>query len=581
MLKRVFPFLTWLPSAKYTWKKDLIAGFTIGVVLIPQGIAYAILAGVPPIYGLYTALIPQIFYTLFATSKYLAVGPTALDALIMATGISALAIVGTEHYMTMVFVLTLMVGVIQILLGSLKLGFIMNFVSKPVLTGFITAAAIIISISQFKNLMGLDAARSNRFHELVGNLARNLDTLQLESFIIGVLSIIAIFWLKKINKKIPAQLVVVVLGIVVIKYFYQFFSEVDIVGYVPAGLPKFAIPALTYDLFQKLLPIALTLTFTGFLQATTISKALEEGQMDSDLNTNRELIALGMGNFAGSFLSSYVATGSFSRSSLNKEAGSLTPLSNFFAAAFIALTLLLLTPAFYYLPKPILAAIIIVAVVKLINYKEIRFLWKTNRNDFFMMLITFVVTLMLGIREGVLVGVLVSIFVVIYRSSKPHMVVLGRVPGTSHIFRNVMRFSDVITDTDVLILRFDAPLYFANANYFKEKLDFFVQNKGQKLKSIIIDMATINTIDSTGIATLEEVMKKYNARGITFYFTDIKGPVRDYFTKSLLIDEIGIKNCFMNIEEAMAYLNNKREDSSKFSKYIKQTNVKTPPDKKG
>lgn len=575
MLKRVFPFLTWLPSAKYTWKKDMIAGLTIGVVLIPQGIAYAILAGVPPIYGLYTALIPQIFYTLFATSKYLAVGPTALDALIMATGISALAIVGTEHYLTMVFVVTFMVGIIQVLLGSFKLGFIMNFVSKPVLTGFITAAAIIIGISQFKNLMGLDAARSNRFHELVGNLARNLDTLQLESFIIGVLAIIAIYWLKKINKKIPAQLVVVVLGIVVIKYFYQFFNEVDIVGYVPAGLPKFAVPTLTYDLFQKLLPIALTLTFTGFLQATTISKVLEEGQMDSDLNTNRELIALGMGNFAGSFLSSYVATGSFSRSALNKESGSLSPLSNFFAAIFIGLTLFLLTPAFYYLPKPVLAAIIIVAVVQLIKLDQIKFLWKTNKNDFFMMLITLIVTLMLGIREGVLVGVLVSIFVVIYKSSKPHMVMLGRVPGTSHIFRNVQRFKDVITDDDVLILRFDAPLYFANANYFKEKLDFFVKLKGQKLKSIVIDMATINTIDSTGLATLEEVMKKYNARGVIFYFTDIKGPVRDYLAKSLLIDEIGIKNCFMNIEEAMAYLDDRKTDSnSKFSKYIEQTNIK-------
>ncbi|MDY7396221.1 sulfate permease [Aureibaculum sp. 2210JD6-5] len=569
-MNKIFPILDWLPNYKTSLLRgDIFAGLTIGIILIPQGIAYAIIAGLPPIYGLYTALIPQLIYTIFGTSKWMSTGPTALDSLILASSISTLAIVGVENYIAIVFATTLLTGIFQLILGAFKLGFIMNFVSKPVLTGFITAAAVIIALSQFRDLFGIDAPRSNQIQYILSGLFDNIGTLHWHSLLIGVLAIFLIYGLHKINKQLPGQLIAIILGIIIMKVSYNYLEDVEIVKSIPKGLPSFAIPEMNYDLFLKLMPIALTLSFTGFLQATSISKSLED--VNSKLDTNKELIALGASNFIGSFFSAYVSTGSFSRSAVNKEAGANTPLANVFAALFILITLLFLTPLFYYLPKPVLAAIIITAVIKLIKVYEIKFLWNTNKKDFIMMLITFLVTLTFGIKEGIIVGVLVSIFVVIFQSSKPHMAVLGKVPGTPYFYRNIDRFDDVTIDDDILIIRFDAQLYFANVNYFREKLERLVNLKGDVLKLIVIDAAVIHNIDSTGIAMLNDIVSKYHKRGIKIYFTDVKGPVRDYLTKSKLIDKIGVENCFMHIQDAVEFYKT-GTSSSTFSKYIKQSN---------
>ncbi len=574
-LKKIFPILDWLPNYKASYLKgDLFAGLTVGIILIPQGIAYAIIAGLPPIYGLYTALVPQIMYAIFGTSRQLATGPVAIDSLIVAAGVSTLAIADGENYIAVVLALTLMVGCIQIIVGAFRLGFIVNFLSKPVLTGFVTAAALIIGFNQFKGLLGVDIERSNRIQYIIQNVFEKITNIHWKSLLLGGASILIIYGLRKVHKKIPGPLLVVILGILLMKWFTNYFEGVAIVKDIPKGLPPFEIPTINYELFLKLIPVALTLAFIGFLQGISIAKVLDDDNPESKLNANKELIALGMGNIMGSLFSSYSSTGSFSRSAINKEVGAKTTMSNLIAAFFILLTLLFFTPVFYYLPKTILAAIIIVAVFSLIKVKDIQFLWKSNRKDFIMMLVTFSITLTVGIKEGIIIGVLLSIFAVIFETSRPHMAILGKVPGTTHFYRNLNRFDEVIIYDEILIVRFDAQLYFANSTYFKDKLEEFVKLKGDKLKLIIIDAEVINNIDSSGIATLDTILDRYAKRGLKIYFTSIKGPVRDALAKSNLIDKIGLENCFMSIQSGVDHFEKgDAEFKRAYTRYVHQANA--------
>ncbi len=573
-LKKYIPILDWLPRYSLSFLKgDLLAGLTVGIILIPQGIAYALIAGLPPIYGLYTALIPQFIYTLFGTSRQLATGPIAIDSLIIAAGISAIASVSPDQYIAVVFALTLMTGCIQIIVGIFKLGFIVNFLSKPVLTGFITAAALIIGFNQFKALLKLDIERTNRIQNLLYDLFANLQQIHLKSLLIGGVAILLIYSLRKVNKRIPGPLIAVVLGILVMKFFSDQFSGVEIVKEIPKGLPSFSLPVLNYELFYQLIPLALTLAFTGFLQAISIAKALEEEDKQPVLRSNQELIALGMSNLIGSCMNSYTSSGSFARSALNKEMGAHTPMANAFAALFIGVTLLFLTPVFYYLPNTVLAAIIIVAVFSLIKLDEIRFLWSTNRQDFAMMLVTFIITLTIGVKEGIIVGVLVSIFMVIFDSSKPHMAVLGKVPGSANFYRNIARFNDVEEYEELLIVRFDARLYFANANYFKEQIDRFATKKGSNLKAIILDAEVINNIDSTGAAILGALKDHYQNKNIRLFITNVKGPVRDAMAKSGLTQKVGSEHFFMSIQAAVDAYFSEVQGVKKFTKYVNQTNI--------
>lgn len=574
-MNKIFPILEWLPKYKASFLRgDVFAGLIIGIILIPQGIAYAIIAGLPPIYGLYTALIPQLIYTIFGTSRQLSTGPTVLDSLIIVSGVSTLAILGSENYVTIVLLLTFMVGCIQFIVGVFRLGFIVNFISKPVLTGFISAAALIIVLSQFKDLLSLEVSRSNHIQTIVSNLFEKITETNFNTLIVGLVSILIIYGLRIVNKKLPGHLLVVIIGILVMKWFGNYFTDVEIVKEIPKGLPPFSIHDFDITLIEKLVPIALTLAFTGFLQGISIAKALDEEEIESNLKPNKELIAYGLGNVIGSFFGSYTFTGSFSRSAINKEAGANTAMANVVAALFILITILFLTPVFYYLPKTVLAAIIITAVLGMIKIKDIQFLWKTNKKDFVMMLVTLIVTLTVGIKEGIIVGVMVSIFAVIFETSRPHLAVLGKVPNTTHFYRNKERFKDVEMHNEFLIIRFDSQLYFANTNYFKEKLDELVRKKGQDLKLIIIDAEVISNIDSSGIAAINDLLRKYNVRGIKIYFTSIKGPVRDAFAKSGLVHQIGIENCFMSIQEAVDYYLDKEnlQQQRKYKQYLDQAN---------
>ena len=362
-IKKLIPILEWLPNYNASlFKGDLFAGITVGIVLIPQGIAYALIAGLPPIYGLYCALVPQVMYAIFGSSRQVAIGPVAMDSLIVATGVSTLALVGSENYISIAILLALMVGTIQLIMGVFNLGFIVNFLSKPVITGFTSAVALIIGFNQFSNLLGIDFVQSDQIQLILQGIWLELGNFNYYTTIIGLISMIIIIIARRINKKIPNALMVVILGVLLMKYFGNIFLNVSIVKDIPSGLPKFGIPVFDLDLIRNLLPIALTLVMVGYLETISIGKSLEAKQDEYRIRPNQELIALGISNIVGSLFKAYPSASSFSRSAINYESGAKTGMAALISVVMVLITLLFLMPLFYYLPKTVLSAIIIVAV---------------------------------------------------------------------------------------------------------------------------------------------------------------------------------------------------------------------------
>lgn len=574
-IKSIFPIIDWLTNYKKDWLKgDINAGLTVGIMLIPQGIAYAMIAGLPPIYGLYTAMIPQIVYAIFGTSRQLAVGPVAMDSLIVAAGVATLAEVGSEHFIEFAILLAFMMGVLQVLFGVLRLGFLVNFLSKPVISGFTSAASLIIGLNQLKHLLGININRNNKIQNLIIEAVNHLSEVHLITSLIGIGSVVTIVLLKKYLKKIPAALVVVFLGVVLVKLFHLDQHGVKIVGDIPVGLPEFRMPVFDKEIMIKLFPISLTLSFIAFLEAISVAKAVEIKHNNYKVIPNQELIALGMGNMIGSFFQTYPSTGGFSRTAVNDQDGANTPLAAIISAVVVAVTLLFLTPLFYYLPKAVLAAIIMVAVFGLLDFRVPKQLLAYSKRDLVILNITLLVTATVGIKEGILTGVILSLAMLIYKSAKPHIAILGRVPNT-HFYRNRKRFKDVIIDDEVLIVRFDAQLHFANTTYFKDKLQEFARYKGDKLKLLIIDGESLNNLDSSAVFALNEVIDFFKNKNIEIAFTGLKGPVRDTLTKSKLIDKIGFDHCFMSIQEAVDCYEDECHNNSeknKFNKFIKQSN---------
>jgi len=570
-IKKLIPILEWIPNySTDRFKGDLVAGITVSIILIPQGIAYAMIAGLPPIYGLYSALVPQWMYAIFGSSRQVAIGPVAMDSLIVAAGVSTLALTGSTSYISIAILLAFVVGSIQLLMGLFRLGFVVNFLSRPVISGFTSAAALIIGFNQFRNLLGVDFIRSNQIQDVVEDIWRQIDTYHMETTVIGVISMLIILFLRRVNKKIPNSLVVVGLGILLIKFFGDSFEGVAIIRDIPSGLPSFSVPVIDIDQIKELLPIALTLVLVGFLETISIGKSLEAKQDEYRIRPNQELIALGLANMVGSLFKAYPSASSFSRSAINQESGGTTSMSAIISVLMVILTLLFLTPVFYFLPKTILAAIIIVAVFNLVNIKEAKHLWKTNNLDFWLLFATFISTLFFGIEYGIFAGVGLSIIILIFRTSKPYIAVLGAVPD-SDFYKNSERFKNVIIEEDVLVIRFDAQLFFANASYFRDNLDELAAKKGKALKLIVIDSESINRVDSTGVDMLIERIKYYKKKDVTFYFAGVKGPVRDALFRAGLLDVVDLNHFFMNIYTAVKYYRTgDREHQLKYAEYIHQ-----------
>ena len=570
-IKKLIPILEWLPNYnKSQFKGDFTAGITVAIILIPQGIAYALIAGLPPIYGLYCALVPQIMYAIFGSSRQVAIGPVAMDSLIVATGVSTLALTGSQSYITIAILLAFIVGSIQFLMGVFRLGFIVNFLSKPVITGFTSAVALIIGLNQFRNLLGVDFEQSDQIQVIVVDIFAKIGGFNLQTSILGIAAILIIGILRKINQKLPNALVVIVLGIVIVRFFESGFSTVAIVNDIPSGLPSFSLPEFDIALIRELLPIAITLVMVGYLETISIGKTLEAKQDEYKVRPNQELIALGLSNIFGSFFKAYPSTSSFSRSAINQESGGKTGMSALISVALVMLTLLYLTPLFYHLPKAVLAAIIIAAVFRLINIKEGKFLWRSNILDFWLMIATFLSTLLFGIEYGIITGVGLSLVILIFRTSKPYVVELGQVPN-SNFYRNKERFQDVILEDEVLVFRFDAQLFYANSSYFRDKLEELTTKKGIALKLIVLDGESINRIDSTGIEMLKEQIMYYKKRNVLFYFAGIKGPVRDDLFRSGVLEIIDVNHFFMRAYHAVKYFKTgDRHHQQKYANYIHQ-----------
>lgn len=573
-MKKYLPILDWLPKYKKAYLSgDIVAGLTVGVMLIPQGMAYAMIAGLPPVYGLYAAMFPQVAYTIFGTSRQLAVGPVAMDSLLVAAGVSALAEVGSEHYITLAIMLAFMMGVIQLLFGLVRMGFLVNFLSKPVISGFTSAAALIIGLNQLKYLIGVDISRSNFVFDILSESVERFAEFNYWAIALGLLGIVLIKASKRIHRSFPGALVVVVLGILAVQFGNLVNYDVKIVGEIPKGTPSFVLPILDFNVIKSLFPIAITLALIAFMEAISVAKAIQSRHKgEYRLSANQELIALGMSNIIGALFSSYPTTGGFSRSAVNDQAGAKTNLAALISAALIGLTLLFLTPLFYFLPKAVLASIIMVAVFGLIDVKYPKFLWRNMSQDFFMFIATFLITLLVGIKEGIIAGVIISLFMMIYRSARPHMAVLGHLPGTSD-YRNVERFDEISERPDVLAIRYDAQLYFANTQHFIDSVRCHIQRKGSKLRLIVMHCGSMSYIDATAFQALSELVEELAKQNITVYFSGLIGPVRDFFKKSKFINQVGRDKFFLDVFTAIKHFDTQGEREPVAFKYALQTNV--------
>ena len=528
----------------------MLAGITVAVLLIPQGMAYALIAGLPPIYGLYASLTPQIVYAFLGTSRQLAFGPVAMDSLLVAAGLSALSIVEPSQYIQMTILLALLMGAIQLLLGLFRMGFIVSFLSKPVISGFTSAAAIIIGFSQLKHLLGIQLSQSNQLHIVIESILQSNVPVHFATLIIGVLSVVLILLIKNWNSKIPSALIAVVLGISWVYFNGLDKQGVAVVGLIPQGLPSFQTPVLEMDTIKQLLPTALTLALVAFMEAISVAKAIEENHKEHIVDPNQELIALGSSNIVGSFFLSYPTTGGFSRTAVNDQAGAKTGMAALITALIVGLTLMFFTQWFYYLPKAVLASIIIVAVVNLIDFKFAVRLYKKRKDEFAILVLTFLATLFLGITKGIGMGIVISLLLLVYRASKPHHAFLGRI-GKTNYFKNINRFPDeVVQRDDLIILRFDAQLFFGNIQYFKELVSKAIEENENTVKGFIINMRAVNYIDSTASEQLYELILSLQQKGIRVMVVGAIGPARDLLIKSKIIKILKKQNLFITSGDA-------------------------------
>ncbi len=547
---RLFPLLNWLPSYRREYLKgDFTAGITVAMMLIPQGMAYALLAGLPPVMGLYASMLPMILYALLGTSRQVSVGPVALDSILIAVGIGTLAEVGTEAYMTLAILLAASVGTIQLLMGIVRLGFLVNFLSYPVLCGFSTAAALITAISQLKHLVGVNLAQAYDLTAVISGLYAQRAEISLLTLIMGVSTILLMIFIRRYVPRIPGPLSVVVLGTLLVWALDLGSVGVQIVGEVPSGLPIFMIPMPEWSLIGSLLPLALTIALVGFAQTISIAKSLAHKQ-GYDIDANQELIGLGLANLGSSLTQGYSVSGGLSRSAVNARAGANTPLAAVLTATIIGITLVYLTPLIFHLPKVILAAIILVSAVGLIDMREIRYLFRVKKSEGALLVFTFITTLSVGITYGLSFGIIASILLFIILNTRPHAAILGRLPGTN-IFRNVRDFSEAETISGLVILRIDASLYFANAEFLKAKAREICQQYGDALKAIILDASAINDLDSSADTALHQISADFKRRNIDFYIAGVKGPVRKVMKRSGLYDVLGGDHFFFTIDAAV------------------------------
>jgi SulP family sulfate permease len=472
--------------------------------------------------------------------------------LIVAAGVGALAQPHTDRYIELAILLALLTGALQIGMGFLRLGFLVNFLSRPVIAGFMSAAPLIIAASQLGNLLGLDLPNTQYIHILFWEAFQQLDQIHMLTLIMGGVSIAVLLALQFWKPSIPGALLVVIVGIVLDWSLGLEKMGIELVGDIPQGLPSFGFPELTLEAFNGLWATALTLALVQFMGVMSLGKVFA-AKHDYSVDANRELIAIGSSNFLGSFFRSIPVSGSFSRSAVNEQSGARTPISNIIAASVIGLTLLLLTDVFYYLPVPVLAAIIMVSAIGLIDVPELRYLLKTKRRDGLIALLTFGCTLAIGIQEGILIGIAASVIAILYRISRPNIAELGHMPGTKD-FRSLERNPEAETIKGIYILRVDASLSFANADLIKDKLLESHSHGGDEYRALLIDATGVNDLDTTSAAMLAKVINTLGERDVELYIAGAKGPVRDTIKRAGLHVELGREHFTPTLDLAVQHV---------------------------
>ncbi|MHA7878969.1 MAG: SulP family inorganic anion transporter [Saccharospirillum sp.] len=525
---------------------DVIAGFTVGMMLIPQAMSYALLAGLPYYTGLYASILPLIVYALFGTSRQLAVGPVAMIALLVASGVAPLAGDDASLYVTLAITLSLMVGLIQLSMGIFRLGFLTNFLSHPVISGFTSAAALIIGFSQLKNIVGLELPRTENIAVIIWQTATQITSVNLTALTIGTLGIVFIMSIKKLSPLLPGAMVGVAIATMAV---YWLDLDVAVVGEVPAGLPEFALPSLNWSNIQALLPIAITISFVAFTESIAVAKKMA-AEKRYEIEPNQELVALGLSNIVASFFKAMPVTGGFSRTAANNDAGANTGMASIVAALLIALALLFLTPLFYYIPKAVLASVVMVAVFGLVDVQEVRHLWKLKRDDLAILAFTFFATLMLGIKIGIFLAIGVNMLWFIIKTTQPHYAVLGRLPNTD-VYLNIKRYPNAETTEGILAIRFDAQFYYGNVTFLKQTLKREESRMTAPLKGVVLDATSVNQLDSSADTALHEVLRDYQERHVHLYLAGVKGPVQDVLERSGFTKQIGAGYMFMTVGEAM------------------------------
>lgn len=509
---------------------DLIAGLTVSALLVPQGLAYALLAGLPPQVGLYASIVPVLVYAAFGTSRQLALGPVAIVSLMTASALSGLYAEGTPEYLAGAATLALLVGLVHLVLRVGRLAFVVNFLSHSVLVGFTAASAIIIVASQIKHVLGISIPRTDAVLDTTVEVGRAIGETHLPTVAVAAVSIAAIVVFKRVSKRIPGSLIVLLGSIAAVELFDLEARGVKTVGDIPSSLPGFALPSVDGGGLGQLLTAAVAITLVGFMESIAVAKVYARRHR-YEIDPDQELVALGAANIAAGLFSAMPVTGGFSRTAVSDSAGTRTPLASIIAALLIIPTVLFLTPVFASLPQAALGATIMVAVVNLVDVREMRHIAHVKRSDLIGLGIAFGATLVLGIERGMVVAIVASMLVVFARMSKPHSAVLGRIPGSTS-YRNVERFPDVEVDAGVRIVRIDAALSFVNAQHVKRLcLDQAASVTCAPL-ALVVDCSGINDIDATGADVLNEIITELDASPVTVHLTDVKGPVRDVLRRA-------------------------------------------------
>ncbi|MDP3252316.1 MAG: sulfate permease [Hydrogenophaga sp.] len=533
------PLLQWGRAySRETLLGDGVAAVIVTIMLIPQSLAYAMLAGLPPEVGLYASVAPLLLYAVFGTSRVLAVGPVAVVSLMTAAAIGEHAAAGSPEYWAVAITLAFLTGVLLLVMGLLRLGFLANFLSHPVISGFISASGILIAASQLKTLMGVKAEGHN-FLDLSVSLLSQLGQVHVLTLAIGAATVAFLFWVRSGLKPLLQRLglkprladVVAKTGPVaaiavtsLLTWALDWQGQgVKIVGTVPQGLPPFTLPLWDLSLWQQLMVPALLISVVGFVESVSVGQTLAAKRRQR-IEPDQELVALGASNLGAAFTGGFPVTGGFARSVVNFDAGAQTPAAGVFTAAGILLASLFLTPALYYLPQATLAATIVVAVLSLVDFSILRKTWNYAKSDFVAVLATLLATLTIGVETGLVVGVAVSLALYLFRTSRPHMAEVGLVAGTEH-FRNVQRHT-VVTSPKVLSLRVDESLYFANSRALEDRINNAVANR-PAMEHVVLQCSAINDIDASALESLETIDQRLRGAGLRLHLSEVKGPVMD------------------------------------------------------